>query len=146
MSWFPTNVDLQLFHCAAQTPALWAFKRTSCLFSKSVFSPRKHFHISHLSSHISLSLYVSRTKLRHAQPLALKKRKKEQRLWETNQPFTNYMPLFRQIKLQITATILQEKRAVTTLDTHLLHSTCFDSVSSSTTMKEKWMIIISSAY
>lgn len=38
--------------------------------------PEKHFLISHLSSHISVSLYVSETKPWHAQSQALQKKEK----------------------------------------------------------------------
>lgn len=85
---------------------LWAFKDTSCLFSESVFSPSKKTfpYLSSVKSHFSASLYVSETKPQHARSRALKK---PWHLWETNQPFPNYMPLFRQIKPLINATILE---------------------------------------
>lgn len=52
------------------------------------------------------------------------------------------MPLLRQIKPLITATILERKGAV--LIQHPLHLACFDSVWSTATIKEGWMIAISS--
>lgn len=55
-------------------------------------------------------LYVSEAKPQHAPSWStgLKKLKnKRLRLWETNQPFPNYMPLFRQMKSLINAAILE---------------------------------------
>lgn len=107
-------LELKLIHFTVQAQVLWAIKDTSCLFSESVFSPReKHFLITHLPNYISLphctvcqrGQATACTVLKHS----FKKKKKRLHLWETNQPFPNYMPLFRQMKSLINAAILEKQ-------------------------------------
>lgn len=125
---FRTDVDLCSFTLQRRLGPLWAFKDTSCLFSESVFSPSKKTfpYLPSVKLHFSASSYVSETRPRHAGSRA--------HLWETNQPFPNYMPLFGQIKPVINATLLEGKTAVTYFG-YNTPFTCFDSVQTCVTIR-----------
>lgn len=112
-----------------------------CFQSLSSPPAKKHFLISHLSNHIS-PLHCMSARPSHSMHGLERLKKKKRHLWETNQPFPNYMPLFRQIKPLINATILEgEESSYLPNNTSF---TCFDSVRTCVTIKEGW--VISSAW
>lgn len=115
-------LDLQLLHFAVQTQVLWAFKDTSCLFSESVFSPEKNISLSLICQITFLCLTVCQRGQATACTVLSAWKKKRLHLWETNQPFPNYMPPFRQIKPLINAAILEAYCGCNS------SFTCFDSV------------------
>lgn len=120
VSWVPADVDLQLRHFTVHIQALWAFKDTSRLFSESDYSPRKTFpYLSSVKSHFCLTVRQRDQAVACSVPSTSKKKRKKEKLhlYETNQPFPNYMPLFRQIHLLINATILKAREQLPTLNT-----------------------------